>query len=452
MAKRFDSFDTLDKSNTPTESSDFDAGASPGLVLIFKNGRPVAKGIPLEGDSLEFGRDHSVFQGNPDLRISRRHVRITYSEHRFYVTDLGSRNGTFVDGSAISANIPTALKVVLRLGDSLFLPAADLRTLQSLGVVLTEGRILGPKMQMLLREVARLAHLGASLHITGESGVGKEGTARIFHLSGPGARGNFVAVNCATIPEGVAERLLFGAKRGAYSGADNDSEGYIQSANGGTLFLDEISELAAPVQAKLLRILETKEVIPVGSTRAVRVSFQLCSATNVDLRTLVARGQLREDLYFRLARPEVAVPALRMRREEIPWLVQQEVDRCAPQLMLHVSYLEACLLRLWPGNVRELVAETRSAIQAAQRSDGSRIDAQHLGESAGMHFPNSMGSDKATTAARKFDRPSLEAALRSTYGNVAAAARLLGIHRTQMRRLIAQYAISAAAFKEHIRS
>jgi DNA-binding NtrC family response regulator len=243
---------------------------------------------------------------------------------------------------------------VVRAGDSLLVAIRDTWSFERSGVRAVPGpgpafRVEGPLLQEVLRMVAQTARLGSMLHITGESGAGKEGVARAFHAAGPAPGGPFMAVNCATIPEGMAERLLFGTKRGAYSGADADADGYVQAAHGGTLFLDEVAELSPAVQAKLLRVLETGEVLPLGASRSRRVELRFCSATHRDLRAQVAAGKLREGLFFRIASPRVAVPPLRDRIEEIPWLLHRQIGETAPGLVTHVSLVEACLLRTWPG-------------------------------------------------------------------------------------------------------
>jgi transcriptional regulator with PAS, ATPase and Fis domain len=262
-----------------------------------------------------------------------------------------------------------------------------------------------------------------------------------------------VPVNCAAIPPNIAERLLFGAKKGAYSGADADAPGYVQEANGGTLFLDEVAELDPAVQAKLLRTLESKEVMALGSTRRVKVDVQLCSATNKDLRALVSAGKLREDLYFRIGRPEVSVPSLRNRPEEIAFLVADELQRTAMALSPHAGLIEQCLLRPWPGNVRELLAEVRTAAQLALGEGAQRVTARHLGPTAGTLFastasttaPAAPGTD---TPARKLkiedDWRRIEDTLKANGGNVTATARALGLHRTQLRRLLARHQIATA--------
>jgi transcriptional regulator with PAS, ATPase and Fis domain len=311
--------------------------------------------------------------------------------------------------------------------------------------------------------------------------------------------GAVVPVNCAAIPHALAERLLFGVKRGAYSGAEADASGYIQDADGGTLFLDEIAELDLQVQAKLLRVLESRELMPLGASKPRRVDFALCSATNKDLRALVASGAWREDLYFRIARPAVTLPPLRNRPEEIPALVADELAGLSTPATAHVSLIEQCLLRPWPGNVRELLAEIRAAAQAAH-AEGNRVTSRHLPANAGSLFgaaasgartppPELIGAapgsrtppPELTGAApgsrtpppeltggwqpprmaadepffeerrRRSTRDPVEAqrqitdALVANGGNVAATARALRMHRTQLRRLIEQYGIVVGA-------
>src|SRR5882672_7403446 len=280
-----------------------DPDRRPGVVVVFSGGAAAARAIPLVDGSLELGRGESA-----DGRVSRRHAVVAFDGQRWRVTDLGSQNGTFVDGAPATAHAATPLDRVIRIGDSLVIPCDDLRRLQRLGVRSIEDFVRGPATQAVLAEVEDAARSGSTLHIRGESGTGKEGIAQAFHRAGARAERPFVAVNCAAIPHAIAERLVFGAKRGAYSGADADAVGYVEQADGGTLFLDEIAELEPQVQAKLLRVLESHEVLPLGASRPRKVDFHLCSATNKDLRALVAAGALREDLYFRVGQPFVVLP------------------------------------------------------------------------------------------------------------------------------------------------
>ncbi len=434
----------------------------PGLVLVFSVDRPLAVSVPLVDGEVELGRDHAAFLDRHDPRMSRRHALVRFEGRRFVTTDLGSRNGTVVDGQPLASGTTREAGRVIRVGDSLFVPCRDVEPLQRLGVRMVDGRVEGPALQEALELAAHAARLGTTLHVTGESGAGKEGMARVFHAAGSGASAPFDAVNCATIPEGVAERLLFGTKRGAYSGADADAEGYVQAAHGGTLFLDEIAELSLPVQAKLLRVLETGEVLPLGASKPRKVTLRLCTATHRDLRAQVAAGKLREDLYFRIATPRVVVPPLRERPEELPWLLYEAVRRTAPDCSVHVSLVETCLLRPWPGNVRELLAEARSATQAVVAAGVARVEARHLGETAGSAFAVPVeavaggGSDEPGAQSKSLapgkpgsvppTRARLVKVLERCKGNISAAARELGVHRTQLRRWMERQGIDAKAY------
>jgi DNA-binding NtrC family response regulator len=361
----------------------------------------------------------------------------------------------------VPAGASAEVQRVVRVGETLVVPARDVGPLERRGVRRQGGFVRGPAMQSLLESVAHAAAGGLILHVRGETGTGKEGVAEVFHRAGPRAGRPFVAVNCATIPPNLAERLLFGAKRGAYSGADADAAGYIAEADGGTLFLDEVAELELGVQAKLLRVLESGELLPLGAARGRTVDVRLVSATNQDLRAMVAAGRLREDLYFRIGRPEVALPALRNRPDEIAYLVAEGVERGAPGRATHVTLVEQCLLRPWPGNVRELLVEARAAALAAAAEGSARVTAQHLAATAGTVF--AAGHDAAGGAAASGPAPAsgtaagggadgamrrrmprvdeawrrrIEEALRASGGNVAASARALGLHRNQLRRLL----------------
>jgi transcriptional regulator with PAS, ATPase and Fis domain len=432
------------------------------VVVVFSGGAPTARAIALDAGSVELGRGEGAGE-IADGRVSRRHAMVGFDGQRWLVTDLGSQNGTFVDGAPATAHGSTPVDRVIRVGDSLVVPCGDVGPLERLGIRSIDGFVRGPAMQQVLAEVADAARAGSTLHIRGESGTGKEGVAEAFHRAGARADRPFVAVNCAAIPHAISERLLFGAKRGAYSGADADAVGYVEQADGGTLFLDEIAELEPQVQAKLLRVLESHEVLPLGASRPRKVDFALCSATNKDLRALVAAGTLREDLYFRVGQPTVTLPALRNRPEEIPALIAQALALLSTAPAMHVSLVEQCLLRPWPGNVRELFREIHTAALAAPR-DRPRVEARHLAATAGTVFggampearpgpgqppePRDAGAADAPRKRMSRDaaewRQRIEDALRANAGNVAATARALGLHRTQLRRLVERHGIAIA--------
>ena len=451
----------------------------PGVMLLFSCGKPAAAAIQFSGDELELGR--GTHDMAPDPRMSRRHARVSFDGLRFWVTDLGSQNGTACDGVPLAPHQRTEVQRVIRMGDSLFGVARDVLPLAERGVILSGGKVLGPSLQQLLAEVKQATSFGDSLHITGESGTGKELLAQGFHEHGPRREGPFVPVNCAAIPQGLAERLLFGVRRGAYSSADANAEGYIQAADHGTLFLDEVGDLDLGVQAKLLRVLESKELMPLGASRPFKVDFQICSATNKDLKLQVASGRFREDLYYRIGRPMVAIPPLRRRPEEIAWLIDATVRRLTATVQVHASLVETCLLRPWPGNVRELIVEVRTAAQSAAVQSAQRVEARHLPEGAGTALrafsdepaPASASTSAAAPTPGLASAPAaspqptppalslptvkpldaeeqrrLEAALRSHRGNVSGAARALGLHRTQLRRLLERYGLDPQRFSD----
>lgn len=433
----------------------------PGLVLVFSVDSPRCDVLPLENGELELGRGEVGGVPLDDLRMSRRHARVRWSQGQWEVEDLESRNGTSLDGVPLTGARAGGELRIVRTGSSVFVIQADVEPFRA-GISTAGGTILGPTLARAWDAIDRAARFGTALHITGESGTGKEHAARAFHALGPWRGGPFVAVNCAAIPDGLAERLLFGARKGAYSGASADSEGYVQAAQGGVLFLDEVAELDLGVQAKLLRALEAKEVIPLGAARPVQVDFALVSATHKDLRAQVAAGKLREDLFFRVAQPAVRIPRLHERPEEVPWLVAAALrsagaaverghERAPP--VAHASLIEACLVRAWPGNVRELMAEIRAAAQEAQIEKSPVVQARHLSPSAGQAFAPTQARalEHSTERSRRSslppdsERPARQAAslpadevieevLRREGGNVARTARTLGVHRTQLRR------------------
>ncbi len=429
-------------------------GPVAGLVLLFAAGQARCTVIPLPPSGVELGRGALPELLPADPKMSRRHVAVSFDGERFVLTDHGSQNGSFVDSGRISGRVSSATARVLRAGDSVFLLSPDTRRVSRLGVKQTAELVLGPTLQDTMGQATRAGQHGRTLHITGESGSGKEGVARAFHAGSPGHAGPFVAINCATIAAGLAERLLFGARRGTYSGAMADSEGLIQSADGGTLFLDEIAELDPAVQAKLLRVLETREVLPLGALRPRSVNLQLCSASHRHLRSEVASGRFREDLYFRLSRPEVEVPPLRRRPEEIPAHIERTLRSVDASLVAHSSLVEACLLRHWPGNVRELLAEVRGAAQNALGQGSQKVDVSHLSPEAGQAIERSVEPQPLCAlafhpaVARAGNRPpperaQVEAALAQAQGNISAAARILGLHRTQLKRVLEKYGLAS---------
>jgi len=420
------------------------ASPVPGVALVFVDGRPASRAIPLESGVIVLGREAGIEDG----RVSRRHVEIEYRNGTWIIRDQGSRNGTFVDGKRITNQVEYEGAPLVRFGQSLALCAHDLRQFLQDGVISTSTYVAGPELMTAWRAIETAARAGGGVLITGETGTGKELAAQRFHKAS-GSSGPFIAVNCAAIPEGVAERLLFGARKGAYSGA-TDADGYFVAAHGGTLFLDELGELDLNVQAKLLRALENREIIPVGATRPIPVDVRVVTATTRDVAAAVGDKTFREDLYYRIGRPEVRLPPLRERREEIPHLVDRMLDSVDSSPTADVAFVEAAMIRAWPGNVRELVGAVRRAGYAAVAEQRGMVMADDLEPDAGVPLPgqpdpSASGRLRAGTST---DDQAVLAALREARGNVSRAARSLGWHRTQLRRWIEKHGIDPKSFAQ----
>jgi transcriptional regulator with GAF, ATPase, and Fis domain len=472
------STDSVHLSDSRNARTTRDGGAEAGMVLIFACGLPYCTLLPLGPAPLELGRGQGALAEHPDSLMSRMHARVSYCEGRFTITDLGSRNGSAVEGIPLRGTTTVGSGVCLRLGGSLFLLHQDIRAFRQFSIKRTEHRVQGPTLQNLQSIVSHIAESSRTLFISGESGTGKESLAQAFHRASSQRAGPFVAVNCAAIPEGIAERLLFGARKGAFSGIVSDSDGYIDAANGGTLFLDEVADLDGIVQGKLLRVIESGELLALGATRPRKVQFRVCAATHKDLRALTQEKRFRADLYFRIGMPHVTIPPLRERREEIPWLMAGQLGALMPGVSLDVSIVEACMLRAWPGNVRELLAETNTAAMTARAAGKSVVFAEHLSLSAGAPMTPSPASQpewhtpprtssaedippaqapevvpalpvvKGASPSEVPSRKQILSALVETHGNISAAARTLQIHRTQFRRLLLRYRIDVDKLRD----
>jgi len=383
-----------------------------------------------------------------DERVSRKHLRLSTARGAWGVQDLGSRNGTQVNGEKIQGYVDFDAPVLIRVGQSLLWTVADVTPYRVAHEPVTQlgAPVVGGLLRQVWQDIATASRAGDTLLIRGESGAGKEIAARRMHdvCFGEHTSAPFVAVNCAAIPEGLAERLLLGAKKGAYSGATADAQGYVAAAHQGTLFLDEIAELDPLVQAKLLRVLETREVLPLGESRPRPVQIRVCAATHKNLRDEVSAGRFRQDLYFRLGRPEVVLPPLRQRIDELPWLIQAEIRRTRPERVASAGFVEACALRHWPGNVRELLREVRLAAHGPLEPGTNQILAHHLAADAGQLIELSSSTTPSVGSAPAPSDPQIEAALAEHQGNVTRAARALGLHRNQLRRWLAKRAGDAA--------
>jgi len=284
-----------------------------------------------------------------------------------------------------------------------------------------------PVMKNLLRMVGRVAKSDAPVFITGESGTGKEVIADIVHSLSERAQGAFVKVNCAALPRDLIESELFGAVRGAYTGAHRDREGLFAQAEHGTILLDEISEMPLDTQSKLLRVLQGKEVRPVGSHEHAVIDCRIIASTNRSVPEALAEHKLREDLYYRISTITLHLPPLRDRPEDVLPLANSFLRRFAAQAGSNVrGFTESatdCLQRFdWPGNVRQLENEIQRAVLVAE---GDFIDVQDLS----IRYEPKGGNGGLVTGLAAMERAAILGALRQSGGNKAAAARQLGITR-----------------------
>jgi two-component system, NtrC family, response regulator AtoC len=304
-----------------------------------------------------------------------------------------------------------------------------------------------PKIQDVLRMVARLKDTRTPVLIVGESGTGKELVARAIHFRGAFASRPFVAVDCGSLVPTLIESELFGYERGAFTGANRSKPGLFQSANGGTIFLDEIGELPLEMQAKLLRVLQEKEVRPVGSNQKVNVDVRVIAATNRDLEVEYRAGRFRKDLYFRLDVVTVRLPALRERRSDIPMLVHWFLDRHAKDSGLQVtgSAMKSMLQYDWPGNVREL---ENCIERATALGDDKLIDLNDLPPSiisqtpaTDMAVSAAVASALSSTDLEDIERATIERVFEQVNGDKVMAGKMLGISRATLYRKLKRYNI-----------
>ncbi|HWX95035.1 MAG TPA: sigma-54 dependent transcriptional regulator [Terriglobales bacterium] len=303
------------------------------------------------------------------------------------------------------------------------------------------------KIQDVLRMVSRLKDTRTPVLITGESGTGKELVARAIHFRGSFANRPFVAVDCGSLVPTLIESELFGYEKGAFTGALKARTGLFQSANGGTIFLDEIGELPLEMQAKLLRVLQEKEVRPVGSNQRSKVDVRVIAATNRDLETEYRAGTFRKDLYFRLNVVTVHVPALRERRSDIPMLAHWFLERCAPGRAVQVTNaaMKSLLEYDWPGNVRELenCIERAVALGDQQTMDVDDLPpalasvGQPIDEAAAPASSNGLSS----TDLEDIERSTIERVFQQVKGDKVLAGKMLGISRATLYRKLKRYNI-----------
>ncbi|HAZ0553399.1 two-component system response regulator GlrR [Enterobacter hormaechei] len=304
-----------------------------------------------------------------------------------------------------------------------------------------------PAMLRLLEQARMVAQSDVSVLINGQSGTGKEILAQAIHNASPRSKNAFIAINCGALPEQLLESELFGHARGAFTGAVSSREGLFQAAEGGTLFLDEIGDMPAPLQVKLLRVLQERKVRPLGSNRDIDINVRIISATHRDLPKVMARNEFREDLYYRLNVVNLKIPALAERAEDIPLLanhlLRQAADRHKPFVRaFSTDAMKRLMTASWPGNVRQLV----NVIEQCVALTSSPVISDALVEQA-LEGENTALPTFAE-ARNQFELNYLRKLLQITKGNVTHAARMAGRNRTEFYKLLSRHELEANDFKE----
>ena len=311
------------------------------------------------------------------------------------------------------------------------------------------NRVLGglitaaPEMVRVARTIERVANTNVSVMLLGASGTGKELLARGLHDASARKHGGFVAINCAAIPENLLESELFGHEKGAFTGAVKTTEGKIELANGGTLFLDEVGDIPLPLQVKLLRFLQERQIERIGGRKAIDVDTRIVCATHQDLEAMIAGGRFREDLFYRLAEVVVKIPSLAERPGDATLLAKAFLKRFAREMNPQVTgFAPDALVAIdawpWPGNVRELENRVK---RAAIMADGKLVTAADLDLQQGAAEDPAVLNLK--TARERADRKVIRHALARSEGNISNTAKMLGISRPTLYDLLKQYGLQA---------
>ena len=460
-----------------SSGTDQDGGA--GLVLLYApDFETLPNVIRLAGPSvsgpLVIGREPPP--GGLSLQhhaVSRVHARIHRRGEAWIITDLDSRNGTMVDGAKVEEIVLEDLDEV-RIGDAIFKFVA--RGVEAYAPYRIDGAhapgtrrparmtalVGGAQLAQLALQLEAIATADLSVLLLGDTGTGKEVAAQALHEAS-GRSGRFCAINCAAIPMHLLESELFGYKRGAFSGADRDKPGLVRAAHGGTLLLDEIGDMPLDAQAKLLRLIETREVLPLGATTGEKVDVRLVSATHRDLDQLIADGKFRGDLFARIHGFTTRLPPLRARKEDLFLLLRHMLSRHGhPSMGVSMPFMAALCHHDWPYNVRELEGVVRRALALADAETPRtvQLEMRHLPETIERAM-ESYGKplERAEPVSARASRPppqvraeapteeEMRALLARHRGNITAIARELGKDRVQIHRWMKRYGLSPDDFR-----
>ena len=420
------------------------AGARPARLSVL-HGPDAGLEVAVPAIGVVIGADPSADVVLADEAVSRRHCSLVPKGEGFEVMDLGSRNGTLLDGVSIQkAVVPVG--AVLRVGSSLIqLVPGDEAVLIPPSARASFGALVGGSLAMrqVYAVLERASLSNAPILLLGESGTGKELAARAVHAHSPRRGGPFAGFACGASTESLIESDLFGHMKGAFTGAQSDRPGAFELAHGGTLFLDEIGDLPINLQPKLLRMLESGEVTPLGGRKPTRYDVRVVAATHRDLSEEVSRGGFRGDLYYRLAVVEVHLPPLRQRLEDVEDLVKVLLAREGrPEVEVRSENLDRLLAYHFPGNVRELRnIVTRAVALSPPETRFSAMPILLAGSTAKRDTEWVARADRPFSEAKaelvaRFERDYLKDLLLRAGNNISQAARISGIDRKHLYRLL----------------
>jgi two-component system, NtrC family, response regulator AtoC len=385
----------------------------------------------------------------PELRkrAGETPVLMITAHHDMATTILAMKAGAFdyihkpIDIQALDIALDRALEVRRLARGTDFLSVGPQRTVKMDDIVGTS-----PTMQQLFKDVGRVAASRATVLIHGESGTGKELIARVIHSYSAGSK-PFIGINCSAIVDTLLESELFGHEKGAFTGAVSSKIGKFELAEDGSIFLDEIGELSQNLQAKLLRVLQERELERVGGVKRIPVRARILAATNRELAREVEAGRFREDLYQRLKVVTLSIPPLRDRREDIPLLVEHLLVKINQRLHKHLrriprETLDKLMARPWPGNVREL---ENVLTRAAVLSQGDMLLEEHLLEASRPEprSPQPAGDDARVPTLDEVERAHIERVFAMTKGHKGRACQILGISRPTLERKLRKYGLAA---------
>jgi transcriptional regulator with GAF, ATPase, and Fis domain len=424
--------------------------------LLALNGPRKGEEVIIERECFRIGKDPSNDLVLIDSTVSREHCEIIRDDRGYLLRDLGSTNGTLIDGAEIREGY-------LNAGAVIAVGRVELKVrpfAERIDVLPSDresfGELVGrqPAMREIFGLLERLAPTDATLLVGGETGTGKDLLARAVHAHSARAKGPFVVVDCGAVVGSLIESELFGHEKGAFTGASDARKGAFELAHKGTLFLDEIGELPLAMQPKLLRALESRRIRRVGGERELSVDIRVIAATHRDLKLEVERGHFREDLYFRLAVVPLALPPLRERRADIPLIATQLLTRVAGSVPRELTNeaLQALAAHDWPGNVRELrnVLE-RSALWAEAAGElqvrvlGLPVPAAPAAAAANVQAsafdPNKSYRDTREVWEQDFERKYVAWLLGAHEGNISSAARAADMDRKYLYKLAKKHGL-----------